>query len=234
MPDKRKHRGANPQDNELFGSEKLPLLRQAAADFSLLLTKNYPQNASLKLVGDKFALTDRQRLALMRSCCSNQDRDFRISRQVQANQLEGQAVLIDGYNLLITIEAAMSGAFIFIGRDGCFRDLAGLHGSYRKVSETIGAIKLIDECLRMLKTEEVVWILDRPVSNSGRLKKIIELETLKEVTLIDNPDTELKKSEKVVITSDSIVLDACKKWFNLAACIITGGHFSPKIVDLSQ
>ncbi len=234
MPDKRKHRGENPQDSVLFGCEKIPLLSRAAKDFSLLLTKNYPQNASLKLVGDKFALTDRQRLALMRSCCSNQDRDSRIARQVQPDQLEAQAVLIDGYNLLITIEAALSGAFIFIGGDGCFRDLAGLHGSYRKVSETIDAIKLIDECLKSLKAGEVVWILDRPVSNSGRLKKIIQLQTSKEVILLDNPDTELKKSENVVISTDSIVLDECKKWFNLTAYIVAKKYCSPKIVDLSR
>ena len=29
----------------------------------------------------------------------------------------------------------MSGAFIFRGRDGCLRDLAGIHGTYRKVEE---------------------------------------------------------------------------------------------------
>ena len=216
----------------MFSGENIPLLQQGSADYSLLLTKNYPQKASLKLVGDKFALTDRQRLAIMRSCCSNQDREFRIARQVQ--QPAGEMVIIDGYNVLITIEAAMSGAFIFIGRDGCFRDLAGLHGTYRKVSETIPAIKLIDESLKELKTGGVEWLLDKPVSNSGRLKKIIETETGREVKLFDNPDGELKRSDKIVVSSDSIVLAGCKRWFNLASYIITNKQLNAKIIDLSR
>lgn len=234
MPDMRKHRGANPQDSKLFSSENIPLLRHAAADYSLLLTKDYPQTASLKLVGDKYELTDRQRLALMRSCCTDSQLAGRLARQIRAEELAGEDILIDGYNLLITVEAAMSGAFVFIGRDGCFRDLAGLHGTYRKVTETVPAVNLIHNCLKKIKPDEVVWLLDRPVSNSGRLKKIIESETGREVILVDNPDTELKKSEKIAASSDSIVLDNCKRWFNLAAYGIAGNQLPAKIVDLSQ
>lgn len=230
MSDKRKHRGANPQDLVLFRAENLPILRQAADDYALLLTKNYPQHASLKLVGDKFELTDRQRLALMRSCCSEQQAKARLKKKIQPNEICGRKILIDGYNVLISVEAAMSGAFIFIGKDGCFRDLAGLHGTYKKVTETVPALKLINNCVRILKASDVVWFLDKPVSNSGRLKKIIEQETSAQVILLDSPDTELKKSSEVVASSDSIILDACKQWFNLTGLVIAENKICAKIV----
>ena len=223
MPDKRKHRGAHPQDSNLFRRENIAALRQAVADYSLLLTKEYPEKAGLKLVGDKFELTKRQRLAVMRSSCSDAKLAERLARQIQPAELAGRNILIDGYNILITIEAALSGAFVFIGRDGCMRDLAGLHGTYRKVNETIPAIELINNALTELNAKNVCWLLDKPVSNSGRLKKIIESQTINaelEVTLVNNPDTELIQTEKIVATSDSVVLDKTKLWVNLTKFII--------------
>jgi hypothetical protein len=47
--------------------------------------------------------------------------------------LEDETILIDGFNLLITIESALSGGYIFIGVDGGFRDLSSIHWSYKRV-----------------------------------------------------------------------------------------------------
>jgi len=143
MPDTRKHRGPHPDDARLFAPKNAELLRRAVSDYSMLLTAGYAPKSSLKLVGDRFALTGRQRLAVMRSACSDRQLEERQSRQLDTDRLKGRAIVIDGYNLLITTESALSGAAIFIGRDRCMRDLSGVHGSYRKVTETIGAIELI-------------------------------------------------------------------------------------------
>ena len=134
MPDKRVHRGPHPADDKLFADDKIGDLRAALIDFSLLRTKGYAEKSALKLVGDKFSLTERQRLAIMRSACSDQQLASRKQREVKIADLFGQSIAIDGYNILITIEAAMSGGVIFKGRDGCFRDLASIHGTYRKVT----------------------------------------------------------------------------------------------------
>ncbi len=235
MPDKRKHRGAHPQDGSLFCRENIPALRQAAADYSLLLTKGYPQNAALKLVGDKFELTERQRLAVMRSSCSDARLAGRLIRQLQSAQLAGRDILIDGYNVLITIESAISSGFLFIGRDGCLRDLAGLHGTYRKVNETIPAIELINKALAELNVKNAGWLLDKPVSNSGRLKGIIESIKTNfpiDVKLLNNPDAELIQSEQIVATSDGDVLDKAKLWVNLAEFVIRNNVENARVIDL--
>src|SRR4030043_1818342 len=118
MPDKRSHRGPHPADEKLFAPEAISDLRLALADYSMLLTKGYAEKSSLKLVGDKFSLTERQRLAVMRSACSDQRFASRSKRRLEIAELAGRPIIIDGYNVLITIEAAMSGGVIFKGRGG--------------------------------------------------------------------------------------------------------------------
>lgn len=238
MPDKRRHRGAHPQDKQLFAGSCLTSLRSAVTDASQLLTKGYAEKASLKLVGDHFNLTARQRLAVLRASSSDQQIERRREHQVPAPDLAGKQLVIDGYNLLITIEAALSGGYVFVGRDGCLRDLAGLHGTYRKVDETLPALALIGESLSTLNVVGTHWMLDQPVSNSGRLKGWICAMAMErgwpwDVTLVPNPDPVLAESEDIVVSADSIILDRCTLWTNLGAWIVD--HHCPlaRIVDLS-
>lgn len=238
MPDKRIHRGPHPADEKLFADNKIGDLRSALADFSLLLTKGYAEKSALKLVGDRFSLTERQRLAIMRSACSDQELISRRQREVKIAELAGQQIAIDGYNVLITIEAAMSGGVIFKGRDGCFRDLASIHGTYRKVTETIPAVQLIGDFLKEIGVTKVLWLLDSPVSNSGRLKTLIgELAQKKawdwDIELLLSPDAVLIKGDSIVASSDSVVLDGCKRWVNLAAELITQKLPSATVINLS-
>ncbi len=238
MPDKRTHRGPNPADEKLFAPAAIADLRLALADFSLLLTKGYAEKSALKLVGDKFSLTERQRLAVMRSACSDQQLESRKQREIRIADLAGQAVAIDGYNVLITIEAAMSDGVIFKGRDGCLRDLASIHGTYRKVTETIPAVQMIGEFSKQLGIDNCLWLLDSPVSNSGRLKTLIgEIAHRNnwswDIKLLPSPDTELKKTDLVVASSDGVILDYCKKWLNLARAIIEKRLQEIQPIDLS-
>lgn len=238
MPDRRTHRGPHPDDARLFAPDKISDLRTAVDDFSLLLTKGYADKSALKLVGDRFSLTDRQRLAVMRSACSDQQLTSRNKRRVELGKITGRPVAIDGYNLLITVEAAMSGGVIFKGRDGCFRDLASIHGTYRKVTETIPAVQLIGGFFNEIGVTKALWLLDSPVSNSGRLKTLIgELAGRNNwpwnIELTISPDYELIRTEDIVVSSDSVVLDGCKKWTNLTTELITQKIKSPWIVDLS-
>ena len=223
----------------MFAPKAIGDLRLAVGDFSLLLTKGYAQKSALKLVGDKFSLTDRQRLAVMRSACSDKHLVSRNERRVEMDNLVGASMAVDGYNVLITIEAAMSGGFLFKGRDGCCRDLASIHGTYRKVTETIPAVELIGEFLQETDAGRALWLLDRPVSNSGRLKTLIGEVAEKngwnwEIELVLSPDAELKKTDLVVASSDSVVLDECGSWVNLATEIIRRKLPSARLIDLTD
>ena len=238
MPDKRTHRGPHPADEKLFGDTSLADLRAAVQDFSLLLTKGYADKSALKLVGDRFSLTERQRLAVMRSACPDEQLASRHRRLVRLSDVKAAGLVIDGYNVLITVEAAMSGGMVLKGRDGCLRDLASIHGTYRKVTETVPALELIGQFLADAGLPRAQWLLDSPVSNSGRLKTLMaELAEQHrwnwDIQLLLNPDAELAKTDLVVATSDSVVLDACDRWVNLAREVITRELPNAWLIDLA-
>ncbi len=221
MPDTRTHRGPHPEDIELFSLDAQPVLREAAADLAWLLGRGYAGPSSLKLVGDRYQLAARQRKALSRAACSEAELARRHAHQVGPEQLIGSPLRLDGYNVLTTIEAALAGGVILVGRDGTCRDMASMHGSYRKVAETVPALELLGQLTHQLGVSECLWYLDRPVSNSGRLKKIIEAVAARhgwnwQAELVSNPDALLVVGDQVIASADSAVLDRCAAWFNLA------------------
>jgi len=220
MPDIRKHRGAHPEDRKLFADDQLPALRTAVRELSWLLSRDYSIKAALKLVGDRHALTERQRLAVSRAACSDQSKEHRAAARLTAEAVAGKEIILDGFNLIITIEAALSGGLLIQCRDGCIRDLSSVHGSYRSVNETDQAISLIGTALEDLRPKCVAWLLDRPISNSGRLaKRIRDLATDNRwnwtVEVLFNPDAQLITSGRVVVSSDSHILDKTDHWINL-------------------
>jgi hypothetical protein len=238
-PDRRQHRGAHPADSKLFSTSQLPALRTAVAELSWLLTRGYQPLSALKLVGDRHRLTARQRLGVMRASCSDASLEQRAGTSVTLARASAQALLVDGFNLLITIEAALSGGPLFICRDKCVRDLASVHGSYRSVAETEQALLLIGQALEGLMPASVVWLLDRPISNSGRLATLIRNLAAAhgwpwQAELPFNPDREILSADAVIITSDSLLLDQVPRWLNLAWHLVTQQLAGCWVLDLSR
>lgn len=227
-------RGPGPKDRELFAEGRLPVLRSAVRDLSWLLTRGYSDGAALKLVGDRHALTERQRMAVSRSACSDAARESRSARK--RTRLDGESVHVDGFNALIVLESALSGGLVLIGRDGVHRDLASVHGTWRRVARTDEAIEAIARALAPAR--EVVILLDRPVSNSGRLAaRMRELAAAGgwrwHVELVASPDRDLATSPAIVATGDARILDACLRWADVPAMAIAALEVRPWIVDLS-
>jgi hypothetical protein len=94
VPDKRHHRGPHPDDAGHFGSEALPHLQSAVGDLSWLLSRGYASTSALKIVGDRYALRERQRTAVGRSACADQARERRRRAQVEPTELAGQTLLL--------------------------------------------------------------------------------------------------------------------------------------------
>jgi hypothetical protein len=238
VPDRRTHRGPHPEDARLFAAETHSKLSQAVDDMCWLLSRGYAPHSSLKLVGDRYALVARQRIAVARCSCSDDNAERRLIHEAPAQSLSGRPLKLDGYNVLTTIEAALSGGVILAARDRAYRDMASMHGSYRKVSETLPALELLGAELADLSVAESIWYLDRPVSNSGRLKTLMEELAWKKrwpwrIELASNPDDLLAESPEIIVTADSVILDRCSAWYNLARQIITRHVQQAWIVDLS-
>jgi hypothetical protein len=200
-------------------------LRTAVGEYSWLLTRGYAEASALKLVGDRHALTERQRMAVRRCACSDQALVTRSQHRVAPSVLRGERLEVDGFNVLTTIEAALGGGVVLLGRDDAARDLAGVHGTYRKVEETRPAITRIGEYLERYSPRPCRWWLDSPVSNSGRLRGIlVEIAGERgwnwEVELTFNPDPILSASAEIVATADAGILDRCRRWLNLVRGVL--------------
>lgn len=117
--------------------------------------------------------------------------------------------------------------------------MASMHGSYRRVEETVPALALIGETLAAVRCGPCHRWLDEPVSNSGRLRGIIlNLATERgwswTVELTSDPDHNLRDSKRVIATADGPVLDGCGLWCNLACELVTKCFPSAPIVDLRE
>ncbi len=215
----------------------VPALRSAVHDMSWLLSRGYAEDSTLAIVGNRYDLRQRQRMAVLRSACSDENLSSRGGRAVRPEDLSGAAIAIDGYNVLITVESALAGGVVILGRDGCARDLASIHGTYRRVEETLPAVEMVLRFLARLQPARMLWLFDRPVSNSGRLRGLVEDVAARagqpmEVALSDLVDADLASFAGVVASSDSWVLDRARHWFGLAAMLVQSGCPDAWVIDL--
>lgn len=225
MGDSRRHRGPHPGDEQLFSLEVLPKLRQAVRDLSWLRTRGYAEPSASKLVGDRYQLRQRQRVAVGRCACADGKRASRQSRSLPVANVAAETLLIDGLNVITTIEVALARGVLMLGRDSCMRDMASFHGSYRLVRETERAVGMLVAVVDSMQAAEALVYIDRPVSNSGRLADIVRKaataagSNLRAETA-DGVDERLKRSTAVVASADSAILDACGRWLNLARIVV--------------
>jgi hypothetical protein len=139
------HRGAASKDETLFGARQLPALRTAVQDLCWLLDHGYAVRSALELVGNRHNLTSRQRMAVARSACPASAATQRRRVERAPEDLPGRELWLDGYNVLTILESALAGGIVLRGRDGCCRDIAGIHRRYRKMDETVPVLRLIGD-----------------------------------------------------------------------------------------
>ena len=229
-------RGFDPDDVKIFSKESIAELKIAQEEIQWLLDRGYKIKQIIEFTGNHYLLSARARTALQRTTSSTADYEKRRSTMLPFEYAKDGCLNIDGFNLIITLEVAISGSPILLGKDGVYRDLAGLRGTYRIIDKTDTAISLIGKTLQELSVPMVKFYLDSPVSNSGRLKtKILECSEQwgmpVDVDLIPNVDAVLAGKERIV-TGDSIILDECKSWFNLSRKIIEDHIQDAWVVDL--
>ena len=234
----QRHRNAHPDDQTLFGDQQLLRLQKAVYELCWLFNHGYARHSAITLVGDHHQLGRRQRIAIGRAACSDDRKNARNCKCLKLQQIKNRDLIIDGFNLIITLEAAIAGAVLLQCRDGCIRDLASVHGTYRQVQETELIIEMIGRTLAAFEPASVYWLFDKPVSNSGRLTQLVRATAEAHgwnwrADLHDNPDRAISSSDKIAITSDSAILDAVEHWLNLTAYMLDHDFHDVWLIDLS-
>lgn len=214
-------------------TSKLKNLQRAAEDFRFLLNRAYPRKAALELVGNRYGLTSDERHLLHRGVFSNSDSESRRKRQVSIGDAREKDLAIDGHNVLITVEAGISGRPLVLGDDGFIRDISGLSGSFKKTEMTEKAIQFIIQTIKKIRPSETLFLLDAPISKSGELAEAVRNSLKKEnipgdAMAVKVPERILVGFPGVVATSDTAIIDQSKKVLDLA------GHVLRKNIELES
>jgi len=205
---------------------KLNFLQKAAEDFRYLLNHAYPRKAALELVGNRYQLTSDQRHLLHRGVFSDLDAKVRRKKKILPNQIRGCDLVIDGHNVLITIEAGLSGRPLVLGDDGFMRDISGLSGNFQKTERTAQALQLLLDLLKRVKPRQTLFLFDSPISRSGELALEVRGRMQKEnlpgdAMAVRVPEKILIGFPGTVATSDTAIIDRSHKVADLAGYVLT-------------
>ena len=200
-------------------------LQRAAEEFRYLLNRGYSRKASLELVGNHYQLTADHRHLLHRGVFADLEARSRWRKKISAKDLFQKDLAIDGHNVLITIEAGLSGRPLILGDDGFIRDISGLSGRFKMTEITDNAIRLIIHALKNMKPRQTLFLFDAPISRSGKLAQEVRKQLRKEnlpgdALAVKVPEKVLIGFQGVIATSDTAIIDQSKKLLDLAGHIL--------------
>ena len=151
-------RGYEPKDTIEFGPKAAAKLNAAAQELVFLMDQGYDTKSASTFVGNHHLLSERQRLALARITSPRAALEERERKRLRETP---EALVLDGFNTVITLEVALSGSLLLKGMDGTIRDLAGLRGSYRIVDKTVRAVELLLGRMEALGVKDALFYLDK-------------------------------------------------------------------------
>ena len=136
-------RGYVPEDERNFSISALETMRIASRHINYLINEGYDLKSASTFVGNHFLLSERQRLAIVRSLATKEQLETRGRKEKET----GTEVWVDGFNMIITLEVLFCDSILFTCMDGTIRDLAALRGTYRIIPETTDATSMLLDVL---------------------------------------------------------------------------------------
>ncbi len=213
--------------------------REACNEFKYLRERGYPEKASLKLVGDRHALSRVQRNCMFRGIIVDHRAEQRKKKIAAPAGIAGACLGVDWYNVLITVESYRRGVVLFVSDDGIVRDSAATHGSYRRTALTERALGEIVAAIAALAPLRVDAFLDAPIAFSALMADDVRARfsaasCAAGVALAHSADFPLKGYEGTVASSDSVVLDSARRIFDLPRFVLerSYGFTPPLLLDL--
>jgi len=188
-------------------------LLEASKDYRLLLTMGYPYDASLDLVGSKHLLSREERLLLFR-CVHSEDFALGIASRIKTEGVN--EIVLDFYNVLITVLSILSGDCVYLCDDCIVRDLRGSkirRSDEQNIPRAIEHIvaESIEHGLR-----KVIVVADKAVSHSAEHVQLFRATAesrgiVAESILSDTADSTIVKTAKecphcAVATTDGVIL----------------------------
>ena len=193
-------------------------------DLYYLLARGYPRQAALALIHSKHGLS-REALILLSRCIHPPEINKEIIRKRQEpGKIRGNCLVIDGFNQLTTIYAAMIQAPLYICSDTMLRD--SLLAGPRLVIENIEKLApVLAQALQRLEPRETIIVLDSQPSHSGEtaayLRRTLGVETVATRNADKRIIEEAQGRNCVAATSDIAITLKAPRIFDLAYYTVT-------------
>ncbi|MEZ5335911.1 MAG: DUF434 domain-containing protein [Methanolobus sp.] len=202
------------------------LIDRAATDIRYLLENGYRRDSSIRFVGDHYGLGKSDRYILERTVFSSATSLSRKIKKIPCEKLRGKTILVDGYNVLITLESLLHGERTWIGDDSFLRDIRGVFRNHSNNKFTIEAVEKMLTFFTSTEVESVEVLLDTQMKHSGELaafirKRMKELPIKGVARTSKHVDYELKTCEPshIVATADGVIIDAVEHAIDIPGCI---------------
>ncbi len=184
------------------------------------MDRGYPAASAVRFVSDHHRLTEVQRMVLQRVIIPAGIALSRMDKALSLHEIRGREIFLDGYNCIITSESLLEGFAVYLCDDGFLRDTRGFFRRYRASRR---ATRPIQEILGLLAgAGRAVFLLDCQISRSGELAAEIrglmaQMGLEGDALCLRDVDRQLKCCQKIVASSDGIVIDSSPEAIDLPA-----------------
>lgn len=214
-----------------MSSDGFARLADAAIDYRYLLDRGYPQKQSLDLVASRYGLSQEYKLALYRCIHTSE-----LSEKVRAKIVgldevpKYGGIVIDFYNVTLTVLAAYLRQPVFLCDDCLVRDVRGSKVKHEEREAFIEVVRLLSEVIVCHGIERVVVVADRRVSWSAMhieyLRNLLEKRGVVVSSLLsDRTDSDVLSRARVerypVASTDIVVLQRTEALVPLVNTLLT-------------
>ncbi|MFW9916664.1 MAG: DUF434 domain-containing protein [Candidatus Thorarchaeota archaeon] len=232
--------------NSTAPTTRLSLILQ---DILYLFNRGYDKRRAIDFVASRYLLDRSWRNFIFRTLSSNDTARQTKAKLRSMEQLRGQSLGVDGFNILITLQEMEQNQSVYLCYDHVIRDTAGNYGRFYSEEGGVRAIQTLVAVLLALPLAEFTIFLDEPVSHSGKVAGQLREELARQTTTfsgesrsvdvhpsaavatVKSPDHELRRFD-VVASHDSVVIEKAKAVFDIPHHAIAMHLLSPPIVDI--
>lgn len=228
-----------PENPAAFsGPDPKERLLKPARDIRSILRWGYPKFATIRFVAEHFRLSVEERHILTRVIMPPEKVVARIRKKVSCDSVSNRDLLLDGYNVLLSVDSLLRKEPMWFCDDGYIRDTRYYFSKTSHAEDIEEALDLILEFLSEKNPGSVIFLLDSQISRSGELAGFIRHKLEKhgirgQAYTSKTADFDLKKEggnpEKNLITatSDGIIIDSVLHVIDIPACLMEKMEIEP-------
>lgn len=213
-------------------------LLKPARDIRSILRWGYPKYATIRFVADHSQLSIEERNILTRIIMPPDRVVSRINKKVACTGIENKDLLLDGYNVLLSVDSLLKKEPMWFCDDGYIRDTRYYFSKSKHAEDIEEALDAILKFISEAHAKSVIFLLDAQISRSGELAGFIrykmkehgipgEARTSKTVDFELKADGRDPEKSLIVATSDGIVIDSVLQVLDIPACLMEKMRIEP-------